>query len=409
MLLFAASILFGFRQAIRVDIMGAPDHWRLERGGKPYFVKGIGGYDRLNEAVQNGANSFRLWGADQLEKDLDRAQAAHMTVCAGIWLGHRSYFDYTDAKKVAEQKEMVRKAVMAGRNHPALLFWALGNEMETEGNDTPALWRAIDDLAVMVKTLDPNHPVMSVVADADQAKIDHIKQYAPHLDLMGFNSYGGLGTLPDRLKTFGWNRPYVVTEFGHLGPWEMPKTAWGAPIELTSTQKAKMTGDNYEHSIKGQPGKCLGSYAFLWGHKQEATPTWFGLFLPKGEPLEGVERLRNAWLATNKPILSPQIEGFAFESPTTAYPAGQEVSVRLTTNPRQGLTINWEIRREAVDRRHDGEGETTPSVVSSGTAEIRDSTFRVKLPSEVNHYRLYIIVHNGTPYVASANLPFAIQ
>ena len=43
---------------------------------------------------------------------------------------------------VAKQAEMVRKAVDALENHPAVLVWCLGNEAEGYGaGDDPAYWR----------------------------------------------------------------------------------------------------------------------------------------------------------------------------------------------------------------------------------------------------------------------------
>jgi hypothetical protein len=75
----------------------------------------------------------------------------------------------------------------------------------------------------------------------------------------------------------------VITEFGPPGPWEVRKTSWGAPVEPTSTEKAKIYLRNHSGAIAAESAQCLGSYAFLWGHKQEATATWFGMFLPSGE------------------------------------------------------------------------------------------------------------------------------
>ena len=68
---------------------------------------------------------------------------------------------------------------------------------------------------------------------------------------------------------------YMVTEWGY-GYWESPMTNWGVAIEATSKEKLNsvlwLTRQLNECSL------CLGSYAFLWGYKQEQTPTWYGLF-----------------------------------------------------------------------------------------------------------------------------------
>ena len=65
--------------------------------------------------------------------------------------------------------------------------------------------------------------------------------------------------------------PIIITEFGPPGTWEIPLTDFGAPPELTSTEKAAFYRESYQRAITEAPGLALGSYAFLWGNKMEAT------------------------------------------------------------------------------------------------------------------------------------------
>jgi hypothetical protein len=45
-----------------------------------------------------GANSFRTWGADNLEAQLDEAHRLGLAVTVGIWLGHERHgFNYNNA------------------------------------------------------------------------------------------------------------------------------------------------------------------------------------------------------------------------------------------------------------------------------------------------------------------------
>ena len=70
----------------------------------------------------------------------------------------------------------------------------------------------------------------------------------------------------------------MVTEWGPLGFWEVGKTDWGAPIEQNSTEKARHYLGGYQNFIlPALPRQALGSYVFLWGQKQERTPTWFSM------------------------------------------------------------------------------------------------------------------------------------
>ncbi len=173
---------------------------------------------------------------------------------------------------------MVRQTILRYKDHPAVLLWGLGNEMEGYAKgDNAAIWSTIQNLAAMTKKLDPNHPTMTVVAEIGGDRVKNIHRLCPDIDIVGINCYAGLANLPKRYKDAGGTKPYIVTEFGPPGMWETPKTSWGVAPELTSTAKADVYRKNYDLGVTGAKGLCLGSYAFLWGSKQEATATWFGM------------------------------------------------------------------------------------------------------------------------------------
>jgi hypothetical protein len=68
----------------------------IVRGSTPYFVKGAGGTERMEELVKRGGNSVRTWSTDGLAATLDAAQKNGLTVCAGIWLEPEcSWFSYS--------------------------------------------------------------------------------------------------------------------------------------------------------------------------------------------------------------------------------------------------------------------------------------------------------------------------
>ena len=50
------------------------------------------------------------------------------------------------------------------QDHPAVLMWGIGNEMEVPNGDDPKIWSAVEAIAKLAKELDPHHPTMTVVA-----------------------------------------------------------------------------------------------------------------------------------------------------------------------------------------------------------------------------------------------------
>ena len=405
MIILSALLISSLLQTpIKVELKETTSGWQLLRGGKPYFVKGVGGATRMDDLVKAGGNSVRTWGTDKAATELLACQEKGLTLMLGIWLGHKEYFNYADPAQVQKQYEMVKEEVLRFRNSPALLTYGLGNEMEN-GNDTPEVWKSIEALCKLVKSLDPNHPVSTVIADFAPEKIANIKKYCPSLDILGINSYGGLMSMPDRLRAAGWTKPYIVTEFGPKGPWESEKTAWGAAVEPTSTQKAIKYASDYQHSIVGQPGFCLGSYAFLWGDKQEETPTWFGMWLASGERTAAVNVMEEAWSGKTPKNRAPVIESTSFNSAGSAYVA----SVKASDPDGDPLTYHWQLRYEVSEKKHDGEGEKIPDPVAGSIDGNHGPKISFVQPKIKAAFRVYVTITDGKGNAATANFPFKVE
>ena len=229
---------------------------RLARNGEPYFIKGVGGDSHLAELAAAGGNSIRTWSTDNLAAVLDEAHEHKLTVCVGFWLGHERHgFNYQDEASVINQLTACTDAVREFKDHPAVLLWGIGNEMEGEGTN-PAIWYAVEHIARECKRIDPGHPTMTVIAELGKHKVQSIERFCPSIDIIGVNSYGGTSTLAERYRAAGGTKPYIVTEFGPLGPWEVGKTAWGSPLEATSTAKGEMYAQGYRQAVAGK-GACV--------------------------------------------------------------------------------------------------------------------------------------------------------
>ncbi len=396
-----------------VELRKTAQGFALFRNGWPYFIKGGGGHHYLETLKAAGGNSIRTWGEDDLEPLLDRAQQLGLSVTIGIWLGQeRQGFNYSDAAQVKGELEKTRRFIRRYRSHPALLMWGLGNEMEGSG-ENPIIWRTVNDIAKMVKEEDPHHPTMTVIAEigANGTKAKHFMESCPDVDILGINSYAGLASLPKRLKEVNFNRPYVVTEYGPAGPWEVRKTAWNAPIEPSSTQKAATYLANYQSAVSSQVGRCLGSYAFLWGDKIEATPTWFGMLLPSGERLGTVDAVTYAWSgqwpANRAPVLT-QLEMSAKDQTLTP---GAAFTADATAADPDGdaLMTRWEVRSEISDRKTGGDPEAPPFAHPEAFIESKGLHGQFRAPEIPGAYRLFVYIYDGKGHAATANIPFLVR
>ena len=409
----ALSLTLGVSaEPVRVELRSSDDGSQLFRDAKPYLIRGGGGSSSLKELKAAGGNSIRTWGAEHLDKTLDEAQSLGLTVTVGIWLGHaRHGFDYTNAKQVEDQFEMARKAILQYKDHPAVLMWGIGNEMESMGSEeNAAIWSHVNGVAAMAHRLDPNHPTMTVVAEIGGKKITHIHRLCPEIDIVGINSYAGASTLPKRYKAAGGTKPYLLTEFGPPGIWESGKTAYGVALELTSTQKALCYSKAWRAAVIDAKGVSLGGYAFVWGHKQEATATWFGTFLPDGARLGAIDALTEAWTGTPAVNLCPNILRLALEGADDVEPGTSVHAVLSTADPENDpLQVTWVLQGENASQGVGGDAEaappTFPEAVTRGDANGADVT----MPKDGGSYRLFAFVHDDHGGAAVANVPLHVK
>lgn len=120
----------------------------LMKNGKPFLIHGAGGSDYFDVMAETGGNAIRTWGVGaDTEAMLDRAHANGIAVTIGLWLGHERHgFDYSDEVQLERQRKEVEEAVRKFKDHPALLTWGLGNEMEGIQNrgDSPVIWKEVN-------------------------------------------------------------------------------------------------------------------------------------------------------------------------------------------------------------------------------------------------------------------------
>lgn len=403
-----ASIASAAPVVTKVDKSAAG--YQLLRDGKPYFIQGAGGDGDKPFLKACGGNSFRTWGADDIDAKLDEAERLGLTVTVGIWLGHERHgFDYANAKSVQDQFDRAKAAVQKYKDHPAVLMWSIGNEMEgyADGGN-PNVWKAVDDIAKMIKELDPNHPTMTIIAEVGGERIPSIHKLCPNVDVVGINSYGGGPSVAERYRSSGGTKPFVITEFGPAGTWEVGKNEWGAPTELTSTAKADAYRATYEKSVLAEKGKLsLGSYAFTWGNKQEASATWFGLFMPGGERLEATDTLSELWGGTKPANRCPQIKPIEVAGGGKVDPSGTiKAKVDVVDPEGDALKIEWRLTKDYAEYQTGGDVQMSPPSYPEAIVKNGEKDVELKMPADGGAYWLYVIIHDGkgAAAVATASL-----
>ncbi len=401
---------------IPVEIMRSDDGWQLFRGGEPYYIKGVGGQTRLEKAVEYGANSVRTWGIDEAVQILDEAHERGLTVLFGLWMGaERQGFDYNDGKAVQAQLEAFTEVVQLHKNHPAILMWGIGNEVDLFYSDFK-VWNAVNDIAEMIHRIDPHHPTMTVTAGLDVAEVQLIMERAPAIDVYGINTYAALIGIDKELRSFGWNKPYAITEWGPSGHWEVQKTTWGAPIEETSREKAAAYLKRYEQGIARDPEMCIGSYVFLWGQKQETTPTWYGVFLEDGTETEVTDVLQYVWTGSYPENRAPTLYDITLNekrrSESVNVGPGRWVTLGVDASDPDGdqLTYRYELLPESTDIKSGGDAETRPETLRMTTRDDgTDGVLTFRAPRQAGAYRVFVYVNDGKGKAATANFPFYVN
>jgi hypothetical protein len=405
---------------VAVGIVPDGEGWALTRGGEPYVLHGVGGMSQLGLAKKLGATTIRTWGVDQLEKTvegrplLDRVDELGLTAMVGLWIGHERHgFDYRDEAQLKRQRDEVRAAVRKYREHPAVLLWGLGNEMEGWG-DVEArtrIWRELEVLARIIKEEDPHHPVCIVVAGGEPDKVAGLLTHTPSVDILGVNAYGGAPHVGRNLVGAGWTKPFLLTEFGPLGHWEVEKAPWGAPIEPSSADKARRYLETHRQVMDEGRGRCLGTFAFVWGQKQETTGTWYGMFLESGEKLPSVDAMALAWTGRQPENRSPEITTLESPARLVRVAAGRRLraSAKIADPDGDAWTAEWVVRAESTDRKEGGDAEKAPPVVPGLIRHAEGGEVAFDAPMTPGAYRLFLTVRDGRGGASADNFPFFVE
>jgi hypothetical protein len=401
----------------KVKVMQKDGKYRLYVNGNEFYIKGAGcEYGDIEKLAQHGANSFRTWrtenGKQSGKEVLDLAQKNGLLVMMGLEIKRERHgFDYNNADSVKAQFEYIKGEVMKYKDHPALLAWGIGNELNLGANNMK-VWDAVNEISKMIHEIDPNHPTTTMLAGIGKKEIDYMKTNCTDLNFICIQMYADIENLPQRIADAGYNGPYVVTEWGATGHWEVQPTEWKAPVEQTSHEKQNAFLHRYDLAIASDQNRCMGSYAFLWGQKQERTPTWYGMFLESGEETEIVDAMHKIWTGNwpeNRcPVLdSLRINGKKIYDQVYLKP-GENFKAVVAAHDYEGdsLIYRWEVLPESTDLKWGGDKESRPETLLH---QVGESAMALKAPQTEGAYRLFVYITDGHNHAATANFPFFVK
>ena len=267
----------------------------------------------------------------------------------------------------------------------------------------------------MIHEIDPHHLTTTMLAGIGPELVDEIRARAPDLDLLSIQMYADIENLPQRLEDAGWDGPYMVTEWGATGHWEVPKTPWGAPIENTSSVKADLYRSRYQTAIASDTTQRPGLLRLPLGPEAGAHPDVVRDVLADGRG-DGVGRRdgvavdgRDAGQPDAPPRLGharrPRRDGRDHPGARAARPgAGRH------DRPGRGPAPLRLGGPQGSDGPRARAATTSPCPTSSPTPSIRQRPPRslVTAPTASGAYRLFVYVYDGQGHAAHANIPFYV-
>ncbi len=399
-----------------VYIQKADDGYHLIRNGQPFYMYGGAAHSNyLVELKEAGANTARIYDTIDLRATLDKADSLGLAVVVDIPMPkfNNAVMFYEEDSLFEQVRERVARVVRQHRDHPALLYWNLGNELYYPYfYKRTAFFKKFNILIDLIHELDPNHPVSTVTIGANKLRVVSIKLRSPQLDFISFNSFGTINKFAEKLKPIAsyWDGPHVITEWGVNGPWEAQLTSWQAPIEETSTKKAEQIIKRYrDYIVPLKYNNSLGSFIFYWGQKNEHTPTWYSLFTEDHKKTQPVFELSKIWRNDPNAIYpGPELEYILLNQEGAAkniiLDAGSlaELEIVLPQKEQKNLQYHWELRKEVWFNTHND-------------VQVENIDFNVQgkktsfiVPDKEGPYRAYLYISNNTDYVATANVPFYV-
>jgi hypothetical protein len=339
-----------------VKVTGTQGNWGLSVNGAPYYVKGVT-YGPSNtdasyylpQIAAMGANTVRTWGTDSTDTAdlLNAADANGVKVIMGFWLSQSEDYINDTADETSDLNNIV-SLVNQYKNNGGVLMWDVGNEVMNSlsstysgtqlTNERIAYAQYVEKVVDAIHAADPNHPVTST--DAWVGAWPYYQQYTPDLDLMAVNSYGAACGVQSAWQAGNYTKPYILTEAGPSGEWEVPNDENGVPLEDTDQASTQGYATDW-NCVTGASGVALGATLFNYGVENDFGGIWFNLLT--GDWLRDsyyeVEKLYGGQNPVNQ---APVISSMTISNPTSV-PAGGTYTINVGATSPIGAPLRYSV------------------------------------------------------------------
>jgi hypothetical protein len=256
----------------------------------------------------------------------------------------------------------------------------------------------VNQVADAIHGADPNHPVTST--DAYTGAWPYYKQYSPSLDLMAVNSYGAIGGVYNDWVAGGYTKPYIVTEGGPAGEWEVPNDVNGVPTEPTDLQKR----DGYTASwnaVNAHPTVDLGVTEFHYGTENDFGGIWLNTYTGGWKRL-GYAALQKAYTGQAPANTPPEINSMTVSN-QTAVPAGGTFTVNASVSDPNGDYLRYNLMYSNKYVSGGGTGLINVNFTDNG-----NGSFTVKAPETLGVWKVYVYAFDGQGNVGIETKSFKV-
>ncbi len=397
------------------------DKWVMKVNKLPFAVKGVTfGYDKdvsnydayFKDLKYLGVNTVRTWATgENTPALLDAAHANGMKVMVGIWMRHGrpgmeddDSFDYlTNTQGKEDHYTNAIAVVNKYKDHPAVLTWGIGNEvylnMATD-EEKLVYSKLLERICSKIKEIDSNHPITSV--EAWNFGMDWWSKYVPSIDIYGLNSYGaGANFLADEMKKRKIDKPYIVTEFGVTGEWDVAEDKNGIKIEPTDAQKYDAIANGYSKWITNKDN-CLGVYVFHYNSGTSFGDIWLATHV-NSHYRPQYWAIREAYTGNKPANYVPEIS--KLKLPDNTADSGTWVPVTLATTDKESdvLEVSFGYNHRVGSRRY--RNQILPLKYRGN---FKDG-FEIQLPEVNSAIKVYAFVNDSYPNLGIASTSIKVK